>query len=65
MNCDITIWYAGYLICDPQRGHDPQTENSYKQMCMPASEKTTPMYGIKLTDFLDLIVSWNFGVSGE
>jgi hypothetical protein len=24
MNRNINIWYAGYLLCNPQRGFDPQ-----------------------------------------
>jgi hypothetical protein len=27
MDCDVNILYAGYLICDPKRGHGPQVEN--------------------------------------
>lgn len=26
MNHNINILYAGYLVCDPQRGQDPQVE---------------------------------------
>jgi hypothetical protein len=29
MNCDVNIWYAGYLVCHPQRSPDPQVENHW------------------------------------
>lgn len=29
MNCNVGIWYAGYLICQSQMGHDPQIENPW------------------------------------
>ena len=28
-NCHVHICLAGYLICDPQRSHDPQVENPW------------------------------------
>lgn len=28
-NCNINIWYTDYLICDPQRSHDPQIGNCW------------------------------------
>lgn len=27
MNHNVNIWYAGYLISDPQSGHSPQIES--------------------------------------
>ena len=27
MNCNVNVWDTGYLICDSQRGRDPQVEN--------------------------------------
>ena len=35
MNHTIDIWYAGYLICNPQSGWDPQVENHCLMMFAP------------------------------
>jgi hypothetical protein len=31
MNHTVNIWYAGYLICDPHRGHDLQVEKHWSR----------------------------------
>ena len=32
INHNANIWYAGYLICDPQRGHDSRVEKCWSRV---------------------------------
>lgn len=45
MSHNVSIWYAGYLVCDSQRGCDTQVENH----CPPAALRCT---GVCLSYFL-------------